>query len=227
VGLAGSFGSTDVDLNGTSTGDSLDAESLTGILYGGIERGAFLLEGQAFYGENDYDGTSSVLGNQLTSDYDGSEYGIALRASYNLNAGSSVAVAPEVGFNYTRLSVDAYSEEGVGARSFEDGDFDSVVGFVGTRVSTDFHSGATRITPQVRFGLEHEFDGDFEQVARFSAGGVPFTIETDDREDTRFRLGAGLEAALTDQVTIGFDYDGAFASDYQEHVGSLRARFGF
>jgi len=227
VGVAGSYGSTDADLTGASAGEILEVDSLSGILYGGVERGPLSLEGQAFYGENDYEGTASILGNSVTSDYDGNEYGVALRASYSIDTGNGVSVAPEVGLSYTRLSVDAYSEEGIGARSFEDGDFDSLVGFIGTRVSTDFHSGATRITPQIRIGLEHEFEGDFEQVARFSAGGVPFTIETDDREDTRFRLGAGLEAALTDQVTIGFDYDGAFASDYHEHVGSLRARFAF
>lgn len=227
VGVAGSYGSTDVDLTGTSAGDTVEATSLTGILYGGVESGPMLVEGQVFYGMNEYDGSSLVLGNRLTSDYDGTEYGAGLRASYTLDADNGVAAAPEVSLTYTRLSTDAYSEQGVGARSYRDADYDSLVGYAGVRVSTDYHSGSTRITPQIRFGLEHEFDGDYEQVASFSAGGVPFTITNTDRDKTRFRFGAGVEVAMTNRISLGVEYDGALASDYQEHSGSLRVRYGF
>jgi len=227
VGVAGSYGSTDIDLNGASSGDTVDATSLTGILYGGVENGPMLIEGQVFYGMNEYDGSSLVLGNRLTGDYDGTEYGAGMRASYTFDAGEGVAAAPEIGLTYTRLSTDAYSERGVGARSYRDADFDSLLGYAGVRVSTDYHSGSTRITPQLRIGLEHEFEGDFEQVASFTAGGVPFTITNDDRENTRFRLGGGIEVAMTNGISLGLDYDGAFGSDYQEHGGSLRMRIDF
>ncbi|MDR2891640.1 MAG: autotransporter outer membrane beta-barrel domain-containing protein [Deltaproteobacteria bacterium] len=99
----------------------IDAESYTGLLYGGMRLLADLeLDAFAAIGKTSYEQQRSVHGERYSADYSGNNFGagLSLARSFELGTfdhGSNIAARPFATYEFMHLGVNAYNEGQAGA----------------------------------------------------------------------------------------------------------------
>ena len=78
--------------------------------------------------------------------------------------------------------------------------------------------------------VEYAYDLSSDPIAvaaSFNGGADSFTIVADEAAASRFDIAAGFDFVTQGSVTVGAEYRGRFASNYEAHSGGVRARFAF
>ena len=57
--------------------------------------------------------------------------------------------------------------------------------------------------------------------------GASYVVDGRRLSRLEYELNAGINARLTDNVTVGASYMGAYRKDYQEHTGLIKFKYDF
>jgi len=123
----------------------------------------------------------------------------------------STRLMPSVGLHYIRLASPTVTEGGAGAAdlSVHSGRYSSLRMPVGAKVSRSLLGGGIIWTPEARAFYVREFaDASVRTGTSFaSVAGTPFFAESGNWGRNSGRLGAGLNAQMTDWLNFRVDYD--------------------
>ncbi|MEI9899748.1 MAG: autotransporter outer membrane beta-barrel domain-containing protein [Hyphomicrobium sp.] len=218
--------SADVDSRASST----DTDTFLVSAYGAIRIDNNLkLSGGATYGWSWADSERLALGDKLTASYDGNTGSAFGEIAYVAKMGKA-AIEPFAGISYIDVDEDGFTEAGgVGALTSDGQSFDSVSSTVGLRVAYEaVGANGTRVTPRASLAWRHAF-GDLtpDAALRFADTGTGFTVSGVPIAQDSVVVGAGIDVGLSDNVTIGLDYTGAFADEATSNAGRAVGRIGF
>ncbi|MGV8997016.1 MAG: autotransporter domain-containing protein [Parvibaculaceae bacterium] len=190
----------------------------------------FHLDGQLGFGFNDYEQSHLIhaFGLRADADYHGWQYFANLTAGYDLSLGERATLTPYVGLHVAHFTNDGYTETGAGLLNMTIDDYsDNAISHdIGAKVATTFDTSLGKVTPSLKLGWLHDYGGNPASVSG-SLAGVTFTSATPSISENGLAIGAGLEIAKSDTLTLALDYDGDLRSDYQSHTASLKATIRF
>lgn len=223
------FGTTNSDID-FDRGQQTDMDSYHGGLYGTYSTAAYYLDAGVFYASNDYDSDRQpLLGPKATSSTDGTEWGIYVGGGYNLVDDTDWYFIPTASVEWAQVDIDGFAEKGALLNmQVDDYDADSLVTTLGFRLGANLAVGNTKVEPELRLAWAHEFgDTDRTVKAQFVGSTSAFSIDGIEPEEDSALVGLGLNAYMTDNLTLYIDYDGEFRSDFDGHMLSGGIRYNF
>ncbi|RAI40065.1 autotransporter domain-containing protein [Rhodoplanes roseus] len=228
IGVLGAYGRTNADLD--DIGSSGAVTTWLGGVYGGWRGASWFAQGAVLYGRSDYDSTRVALGTANTSSTAGDQFAAQGAVGTDVRLGHTV-LTPELGLQYTRVTIDAFTETGDAALSVGDDTADSLRSTLGMRGRTDWHTGLGLVTPEWRAFWQHEFlDPSRTLTATFVDQALPLSFGTTVGGPGRDFgvLGVGLTAVVAERLQASLGYDVKLgADDYVAHVVSGRFRMAF
>jgi subtilase-type serine protease len=187
------------------------------------------VSGGGSYGWSSTDSERVALQDKLTASYDGNT-GIAFgEIAYLARMGATV-LEPFAGVTYIDVDQDGFTETGgIGALTSDGQSFSSTASTVGVRLAYDTTSGdGMRVTPRASLAWRHAY-GDVtpDAVMSFADTGTSFTVDGAPIAEDSLIVGAGIEMGLSEGVTLGLDYTGAFAEEAVSNAGKAVGRVAF
>lgn len=234
LGLAFTYGNTDVESSGVNATDS-DIDTYQVALYGNMELPhASYMTGTVGYGWNEIDqsryNVAGTAGNTASAEYDSdtffanAEYGRALPMSGGLT------ITPTLMANYIYLDTDSYTESGSTANLTVGGD-DLSIFELGVGADFDWRidqADGSVVKPNVNVAYHYDFVGDeVATTSSFTAGGPTFTTQGFDPAQSRFNIGTGVTWESNGNWDLSAAYDYELKEDYDAHSGMVRARYNW
>ncbi len=222
IGAAYSFTNTDSD-SATSSSDT-DYHMLTG--YWGQSYGKVLLDGQVYYAWGD---NSSRRAIGATADYDSKLYGARIGTGYQLDLGNDAQLIPTLSLDYSRLSVDGYTEKGAGALNIQGEDYNRLELGLAGELNKTYQINQMLVTPRLTLGVYHDFEAEAQSVtAAFAAApAATFTVTGAEPEKTRYTAGFGVEMLKGENFSADVEYNYNWQDDFDAHAGALKLRWEF
>lgn len=214
AGLALTYARSEID-GKIYDGDG-DINSYQATAFFGYVPGPWFVNGALTYGFDDYSGSRRIAfpGFDATAeaDYSGQQFTAYGAAGYNLYVGDgATVVTPTVSLQYTRMQVNAYTEEGAGAVNLRisDQDYDFLRSGLGAKVSRDIPlSGTGILRPEIHANWWHSFgDETMENTAAFTGGGPDFTISGLKPRRETYQVGTGVTFANIGPWSVEGVYD--------------------
>ena len=234
VGVAFSYGHTEIDYDGLTDANSTDVDSYQGTLYATYTGSPWYLNALLAYAQHDYDTTRQVsftgYSDTATGSHKGQQYSAKLEGGYPIPAGR-LLVTPTAALAYTRLNQDAYTETSSGASALQvdEANADSVKSSLGAKLSTTLVGETTKWTPEVRAAWVHEYkDSAINTTAQYIQGNsTAFTTTSTTAAADAAILGIGLTVATLGNLSVTANYDAELKEDYVGHNGLLQLRAEF
>jgi len=233
-GFALSYANSDID--GQDAGNSqTDIESYQVTLYGDYTTSGGYIEGLVGYARNSVDTSRQIaigaLNRTATGDYEADQYMASIDAGIPVMVGSNSFLTPHVGFQYTHMSSDSFTETGAGDLNLTviPEDLDIALGIVGARYHFNMPSENGTLTPELRGSVMLDFASDEAQSSStFAGGGAAFTTAGADVAELAWSFGAGLSYSTDDGgMTFGADYDAEIKDDFLGHSGKVEFKLHF
>lgn len=230
--LAGAFGGysrTDADLDQLGSTSKINT-NLAGV-YGSYFRDNWFVNGAFFYGWNSYHNDRIALGTSNVSAPHGNQYAVESMAGMDFRFGRWL-VTPELGWQYTHVSVDGFTETGSPVSLTVLGDSaESFRTSLGGRARYDILMSWGLLVPEFRAAWQHEFlDSQRNLLANFVDPALPGSFATTALGNGRdFGLvGTGVSAQFGDrsQFAVNYDFKGG-GHDFTAHQISGRWRHLF
>ncbi|MEP2360071.1 autotransporter domain-containing protein, partial [Parasphingorhabdus sp.] len=227
VGLLLNYSDIDVDSDGV-VGAQSDINSYQISGYAGLDLGAAFVNAELGYSFSDVDSRRNAVTGLISSESNVDGVIAAVNGGYTLETGS-FSITPHAGLRYASLSQDALTETGGLGLTLDTDRTDFLEGSLGVRLAGKVDdSKDLSIVPYANVAYVYDFIGDGLGVnGSFNAGRDIFRLNSAEPSESRFDLGAGLNLVNKDGFSIGAEYQGRFASDYQSHSGNIRVRFEF
>jgi len=234
AGISLSYAKTDV--NGEDAGNTqTDITSYQVTLYGDYTISGGYIEGLVGFASNDVETSRSLvlgtLNRTASGAYDSDQFMAGIGAGMPIKVGSASFLTPHVGFNYTHVSSDTYTETGAGGLSLTVApeDLTIALGIVGARYHVNMPTGDGTLTPEFRGSVMYDVASDNAQSSStFTGGGPTFTTTGADVASTAYSVGAGLSYTTADgAMSIGADYDAEVKSDFIGHAGRIELKVHF
>ncbi len=219
LGALAGYSRTDVDVDARLS--SAESDNFHIGLYGGGQWNAFSLRFGGAYTWHDIstDRTASFAGfsDFLNGSHDAYTAQVFGEVGYRFDVGA-VALEPFAGLAYVNLHTDGFFERGGAAALYsKSDDTDVTYSTLGLRLSAAFDLGSTKATVRGLVGWRHAFDDITpESTFWFSKGSAFTTTSVPVARDVAV-LEAGLDAAVSDAVTVGISYTGQLGDDAQDH----------
>ncbi|MFC0219563.1 autotransporter domain-containing protein [Pseudochelatococcus lubricantis] len=216
--LAG-YSRTEVDLDDRLS--SADSDNYHLGLYGGGQWNAFSLRFGGAYTWHDVSAdrfaTFAGFSDGLRGSYDAATAQVFGEVGYRFDVGA-VSFEPFAGLAYVNLHTDGFVERGGAAALFSKGDdTDVTYSTLGLRLSATFDLGSVKATARGLVGWRHAFDDITPESTFWFGRGSAFTTSSVPVARDVAVLEAGLDAAVTDAVTVGLSYAGQLGDDTQDH----------
>ncbi|MGU3496436.1 autotransporter domain-containing protein [Xanthobacteraceae bacterium A53D] len=201
------------------TASTQDTDTFQLALYAGTSFGALKLRGGANVGWTSTDSERRVVVGTLTerptASYDGLTGSVFGEVGYALPVGP-VAFEPFAAIAWNAVETDGFTERNAPVTGLTSGglSFDTWSSTLGVRAAGSFTLNGLNLTPHASLGWRHAF-GDVTPVVAmtFLNTGTGFSVEGLPIAKDSALVGAGLDLALGNGITLGVSYDGAFASD--------------
>lgn len=180
-----------------------------------------LLEGTLGMGDLTVDNTRTVSGSSYFGTREGLAYyaDVLLRGEMNLG---TLTVSPRVGFQFTDITLDAYTEDGLApfAAAYERQSANLSVGLVSVDLTT--HAFGAGIRPRLYLAYRHGFNSSLSTQADLLDGfSTPAVLEVEDLPKNRTTFGLGCNWDLAGGE-LGVDYSFTNGSQhYQVHQLNL------
>lgn len=229
LGLVGGYSRSSFSIDDRMSSGTADTYTLGA--YGGGQWDAFSLKGGAAYSWHSLDTSRAVaftgFTDSLSASYNARTFQAFGEAGYGFDAGST-RVTPFVNLAHVNLSTDGYAETG-GAAALTSAGQSTGVTFttIGLRAETKVDLGGTTASLTGMAGWRHAF-GDVTPMSTHAfAGGNAFTVAGVPIAQDAFVLDLGASVNLTKDATLGFSYNGQFASGFsnQSLKANLAVRF--
>jgi len=222
------FNWSDIDANAEAPSGAeseIDAFQIGG--YAGFELGKAYITAELGYTTASVDASREAFrfnGPRITSESDVDGVYAAVNASTDLDAGA-LTVTPSVGLRYADLSRDTFTETGALGLTIDTDSAEFIEARIGARVAK---TGEEGFLPFVSVDYAYDFAADPIALAgSFNGGADAFRVVADGASASRFDVSAGFDFVTDGATSIGAEYRGRFASDYQSHSGGVRLRFAF
>lgn len=231
VGLAGSYANTNVDVfNG-----ELDIDSSQIAVYGLWQKDDLYAKSVISHSRNSTGAERDIAVGTLTASanasYDSSAFNTSIEGGKAYELDSDFTLTPYIGFEYSHLKQDGFSETGVSNMNlaFESESTGSVRASLGARLHRDItKQNGTQLQPFVDIayvrdeGKVFKLDGDF-----IASPTTPFEVEGTELDRDRLKIGLGLVGYLSERMTLNLAYVGEYASsdDYHTVNATLRLKW--
>ncbi len=234
VGLAFSYGDTDVESDNANTTDT-EIDSYQFTLYGDYDLDeTTYLNGMVAYAHQSVDTTrhnvGGVAGLNANGDFDADLFQIQAELGRDYTY-DQTTVTPNVMANYVYYDADDYTETGAGDAGLvvDNGDVSVFELGLGVDASWEFDDNAGgKVVPEVRVGYRYDLIGDdVETSSRFIGGTTAFKTDGMDPAQGTLELGAGLKYYTVNNWELSANYDFEAKEDYDSHSGYLRAGYKF
>jgi outer membrane autotransporter protein len=235
LGLAGGYGSADIELDGRASQGDVDL--VQGALYAGYVDPRFHVTGSGRYGHAWNDSERSLVFSRIDrkakASFDSQDYGARAEIGANALRYGPLHVAPLAAFDWAQLRREDFEESGADSLDLlvEEEEFTSLLSSLGGSLRGTFDLGDdVGMVVELRGFWLHEF-GDVERPirARLRGGVVPGSFEILGAELPRDRILAGLgwSASIEDVVRVFADYDVGIGSGLLQHELTLAVRIHF
>ncbi len=229
LGFAGGYSQSQFNGPPSSSGQS-DNYDLA--VYGSTRAGAFGLRFGASYTWHELSVSRSVafqgFSNGLSSTYDAGTTQVFAELGYGLVT-PWAALEPFANVAYVNLHTGAFSES-VGAAALTGGSDSQSNTFttLGLRAAKDFAVNRGVLTASASLGWQYAFGATTPVTpVSFAAGSATYLESGTPIARNAARLGAGLDFAVTQRVSVGVHYSGQLASSSQDNAidGRLSIKF--
>jgi outer membrane autotransporter protein len=166
------------------------------------------------------DGSGLVSAN-ASGDTDGLTWSGGLAGGSDFLFGG-LTVSPNLGFFYVDTTIDSFAEQGAGALDliYDEQSFKSFTGNLGLRLTYAWNQSWGVLLPHLRVDYVREFEDDIEVFGvRFAADpsgtdAPPILIETDNPDQSYWRLAAGISAQFQAGVSGYIEYQRLAGFDF-------------
>lgn len=220
VGLGYAHGKTDVDSFSRDT----EIKSHTALLYGEYKPSSWFVNGIASYTWSQYKEDKNVAGTDAGAKYDADTISLQAVTGYEYLL-DSYQVTPTIGLRYVNIDQDGYTD-GIGTH-VDSENMDILTAMAGVKLSTDYNIDQVTLTPEIRAALTYDLMRDSSNSVVSLANGSAYAVENTNLKRFGYEIGAGLTAAIDDNIEISAAYEGKFRKDYQDHTGLLSAKYHF
>ncbi|MEM9311584.1 MAG: autotransporter domain-containing protein, partial [Pseudomonadota bacterium] len=227
LGVLFNYSDIEVDANGTAGARSeIDAIQIGG--YAGFDLGKAFINAELGYSTSSVDERRTSVAGAIASDSDVDGVYASVNAGYEIVTGT-VVVTPNAGIRYAELSRDAFTETGGLGLTLDADSAEFLEARIGLRVAGAVEEDATSsIVPYASVDYAYDLGSDPLAVnTSFNGGADSFQLVADEAAQSRFDIGAGIDLVNQNGFSIGAEYRGRFASEYQSHSAGVRARFAF
>ncbi len=227
VGVLLNYADIDIDANGLA-GAQTDVNSYQISAYAGLDFGAAFVNAELGYSFNDVESSRTAVGALITGESDADGVIASLSTGYRLETGS-FTLTPSAGLRYASLSQDSFTETGGLGLTLDIDRTEFLEATVGLQLAGKVDDTKDlSIVPFANIGYSYDLIGDGVGVSSSFNGGLDsFRLTAGESSQSRFDLGAGLDLVNKNGLSIGAEYRGRFASDYQSHSGGIKVRFAF
>ncbi len=227
VGVLLSYADINVDADGPAT-EQNDINSYQISAYAGLDFGAAFVNAELGYSFNDVESQRTAIGTAISSDYDVDGLIADVSGGYTIDSGN-FTITPTAGLRYASLSRDTFTENGGLGLTLDTDRSEFLEGSVGLNIAgKKDDSKDLSFVPFANIAYSYDLIGDgFGADASFNNGLDSFRLTGEEPSESRFDVGAGLNLINKNGLSIGAEYQGRFASDYQSHAGGVRVRFEF
>ncbi|MGX1740605.1 autotransporter domain-containing protein [Bosea sp. NPDC055353] len=233
AGVAVSGGRAQASLPGVL--GKIDADVFQAGLYGVTQLGPVKLGGALSYArlENEVSRGIPALGSSLSSSYATTAWSGRLQASAALLSWNGISVSPLAAVQATRARSPAVVEANwagaeAGALALRRRDDATARSELGLQLDADTVLGSVPVTGYVRAAWAHYFRRDADLTASLiGLPGASFTATGAQTDRNSALLSAGLNARLSERVTLGLNLDGELSANSNRLGGSARIRVSF
>ncbi len=223
VGFALGYSHTTVEWD--DYGNETKSDSFSAGLYASRFFDNLAVTWQANFGYADTSHTRNIpaAGVTATGDYDMYWFGTGLEAAYRFDLGNCLTLTPSLGLDYLHSRSGSFTEKGAGTAGarVSSQNRDSLEGRFGVTLAKSFVAGTSRITPSLSLGGAYAMADCQTTVDYRFASAAPqlpaFRAESAKMDRLRFTVGAGIDVAVNDRVSVEAVYQGDFQSDYNSH----------
>lgn len=219
LGLMGGYSHTSLDADERASSGDFDGYHLG--LYGGTAFDRLNLRIGAAYSWYDIDTRRRVdiagFSDRLDADYSASAAQVFGELGYRVDLGG-IDAEPFARAAHVYLHTEGVDEEGGAAALSADGDNqDMTFTTLGIRAAGRFDVGQSSVTAQGLLGWRHGF-GDISPQSMFAlAGSADFDIAGVPMARDALLMEAGIEARLSEDVTLGVNYSGQTGEGVEDH----------
>ncbi len=237
VGAGFSYAYTDVDSK-FFTANKLDVQTYQGFLYGSwTPMESYYLDALVSLAFHDYNtirniivpaaGTAPAINLRANGEFSAWQLSAWTEGGYDWRYNDWL-FTPHLSLKYSHLNVHALQEKGAGPLSlhvnYDDVDEFDLGGGLRAGYLVQLENNVTA-HPHVYAQVFHDFTNDGQQsTSSFIGGGTNFVTPGLTPDDTRFRLGGGVNFACLDNWLLSVNYDFEFKDDYKAHGGFLKYR---
>ena len=175
------------------------------------------LSGLARIGRNSYDTSRRINGGSVSGSTDGTVFGAAAGANYDLPVGAGVTLGLSGLLDFQRTRIDGYSESPLPGLAGERVRFNrdritTLTSHIGARVSRAFSTESAVLVPYLGARWLHEFDDDSRTLRTtvVDGGGNPIAfadIQTNAPDRDHFAVDLGLSAVFAGGWSAFAAYD--------------------
>ncbi len=200
VGVMVNYTRTDVDMD---DGGKIEANTLLPGVYANFAQDNWFANGMVGYGLMGYDNRRTTFGNDAESSPDGDVLVAFLSGGRDFHVEGWV-FSPELGFQFTRMTVDGYRETGAGAFNLRVGsqEIESLRSSLGGRIAKSFDTGPVILVPSISGFWIHEFLDDSRGISMSMPGVGDFAIDSRDPDRDYGLLGLGLSGTFKEMQAV-------------------------
>jgi outer membrane autotransporter protein len=247
AGVSLAYGESNVDFHPAGAG-SLDTTSLTGSLYGSAYWGNFYFDGVINYADADYDTLRHIVytesGSEVNRDAVGSTSGDALSGGvavgYDIVLGG-FTISPSLGYFFVDTDIDGFTEDGASGLdlAYDEQNYESSTGNASLGVTYAWSTSWGVFIPHFRGTFVREFEDATEVFSvRFAADPFasssdptpPIIVQTNEPDQSYFRLAAGASAQFPYDISAYFEYQRLESFefvDFEDFTVGLRVQHSF
>ncbi|WP_293860311.1 autotransporter outer membrane beta-barrel domain-containing protein, partial [Steroidobacter sp.] len=220
-GLALAYGQSSIDFEPSDEG-GLETDTWALSLYGSayvaknLYFDAIVNVANADYGADrniTYVDGSGLVNVDAHGDTDGMTYSAGLSGGYDFLIGG-LTISPNIGLFYIDATIDSFTENGAGGLNliYDQQTFQSFTGNLGFRATYAWNLNWGVLLPHVRIDYVREFKDDVDVFGvRFAAdpnavSAPPILVETDNPDESYWRLAAGLSAQFIHGISAYVEY---------------------
>lgn len=223
IGVLFNYSDIEVEAGGLAGAES-EVDAIQIGAYAGFDLGQAFVNAELGYSTSSVDNSRTALGAPISGESDVDGVYASVNVGYDIDAGG-VLITPNGGLRYAELSRDTFTENGGLGLTLDSDSAEFLEARIGLKVAGKAETG---VIPYASVDYAYDLSSDPLSVAgSFNGGADTFTVVADEAGESRFDIAAGLDFVNEGGLTIGAEYRGRFASDYQSHSGGVSIRFAF
>ncbi|MBO4294810.1 MAG: autotransporter domain-containing protein [Alphaproteobacteria bacterium] len=212
IGVGLHYDKTDMDTIRRSIGIT----SFSGFLYTEFKPADWFINATGSVGQSHYNENKYALGTTYEAKYSVHTTSFATILGYQFKN-----ITPEIGMHYYHIKREGYTD--TAAQHIERSSTNYIRATGGVRFSKEY--GIFR--PDIYLGLAYDILVPDNNTSIRLANGSSYIVEGRNLSRMEYQVNIGLNAALTDNISLGAGYMGAFRENYREHTGIIRFKYDF